>query len=162
MTRWAALPVRWRLTAAFAAAMALLISGLSGFVYARTGADLLAAVDAGLSSRAELLATNVQKHGPGLTGARPTLIESDEVFAQIATAAGRITQSSPLIAGQRLLSPGQIRQVRRPLWTERRIPGIGASCRTAPAASTHAPAASPSQTEVSTRSRSGRSSSRPW
>ena len=99
MTRWTALPIRWRLTAAFAAAMALLISGLSGFVYARTGADLLDAVDAGLRSRAELLATDVQKHGPRLTGARPTLIESDEVFAQIATAAGRITQSSPLIAG---------------------------------------------------------------
>ena len=103
MTRWATLPIRWRLTAAFAAATALLISGLSGFVYARTGADLLAAVDAGLRSRAELLATDLQKQGPGLTGARPTLIESDEVFAQIATATGRITQSSPLIAGQRLL-----------------------------------------------------------
>ena len=124
MTRWTTLPIRWRLTAAFAAAMALLISGLSGFVYARTGADLLAAVDAGLSSRAELLATDLQEQGPGLTGARPTLIESDEVFAQIATATGRITQSSPLIAGQRLLPAGQVRQVRRPLWTERRIPGI--------------------------------------
>jgi len=122
--RWTALPIRWRLTAAFAAAMALLISGLSGFVYVRTGADLLAAVDAGVSSRAELLAADVQKQGPGLTGVRPTLIESDEVFAQIATAAGRITQSSPIIAGQRLLPPGQVRQVRRPLWTERRIPGI--------------------------------------
>ena len=32
MTRWTTLPIRWRLTAAFAAAMALLISGLSGFV----------------------------------------------------------------------------------------------------------------------------------
>jgi len=51
------------------------------------------------------------------------------VFAQIATATGRITQSSPLIAGQRLLSPGQIRQVRRPLWTERRIPGIDNGAR---------------------------------
>jgi signal transduction histidine kinase len=124
MTRWTTLPIRWRLTAAFAAAMALLISGLSGFVYARTGADLLAEVDAGLRSRAELLVTDVQERGPGLTGARPTLIESDEVFAQIATATGRITQSSPLIAGQRLLPAGQVRQVRRPLWTERRIPGI--------------------------------------
>ena len=124
MTRWTTLPIRWRLTAAFAAAMALLISGLSGFVYARTGADLLAAVDAGLRSRAELLATDLQKQGPGLTGARPTLIESDEVFAQIATATGRITQSSPLIAGQRLLPAGQVRRVRGPLWTERRIPGI--------------------------------------
>jgi signal transduction histidine kinase len=104
--------------------MALLIGGLSGFVYARTGADLQAAVDAGLSSRAELLAADVQEHGPGLTGVRPTLIESDEVFAQIATATGRIIQSSPLIAGQRLLPPGQVRQVRRPLWTERAVPGI--------------------------------------
>ncbi|HEV8219168.1 MAG TPA: hypothetical protein VGQ05_02770, partial [Streptosporangiaceae bacterium] len=129
MTRWTTLPIRWRLTAAFAAVMALLISGLSGFVYVRTGADLLAAVDAGLRSRAELLAADVQEHGPGLTGARPTLIESDEVFEQIATSAGRITQSSPLIAGQRLLPPGQVRQVRRPLWTERTIPGIDNGAR---------------------------------
>ena len=105
MTRWTRLPIRWRLTAAFAAAMALLIGGLSGFVYARTGADLLAAVDAGLSSRAELLVADVQEHGPGLAGVRPTLIESDEVFAQIATAAGRIIQSSPLIARPAAAAP---------------------------------------------------------
>jgi signal transduction histidine kinase len=112
MTRWARLPIRGRLTAAFAASTAVLIAVLSVFVYERTGSDLLDAIDAGLSSRAELLASDLHR-GPAPADVEPTLIESDEVFAQIAGASGRIIQSSSIIARQRLLPAAGVRAVGR-------------------------------------------------
>jgi two-component system, OmpR family, sensor kinase len=127
MTRWARLPIRARLTAAFAASMAVVIGGLSVFVYARTGADLLDTIEAGLSSRAELLASDLQHRGPALANVEPTLIESDEVFAQIARASGGIVQSSSIIARQRLLSPAAVRAVStagKAEYVDRRLIGI--------------------------------------
>src|SRR5262245_53185238 len=94
MTGWASLPIRGRLTVAFAASMAVVIGGLGVFVYQRTGSDLLDTIDAGLRSRAELFASDIQHKGPALANVPPTLIESDEVFAQLAGASGRILQSS--------------------------------------------------------------------
>ena len=41
MTRWASLPIRGRLTVAFAASMAVVIGGLGVFVFLRTGSALL-------------------------------------------------------------------------------------------------------------------------
>lgn len=47
--RWTSLPIRGRLTVAFAAAVAAVIGGLGVFVYLRAGSDLLNTIDAGLS-----------------------------------------------------------------------------------------------------------------
>jgi hypothetical protein len=48
----------------FGGAMAVVVAGLSVFVYARTGSDLLATVDADLASRADLLAVKAKDDGP--------------------------------------------------------------------------------------------------
>src|SRR5215470_3061139 len=109
MTRWDSLPIRGRLTIAFAASMAVVIGALSVFVYLRAGRDLLDTIDAGLRSRAEVLASGLRDRGPALPDGGPVLIESDEVFAQIASASGRVLQSSPIISGQRLLPPAAVR-----------------------------------------------------
>jgi len=111
MTRWASLPIRGRLTVAFAVSMAVVIGGLSVFVYLRTGSDLLDTIDAGLRSRAELFTSDIQHGGPALANVEPTLIESDEVFAQLAAASGRILQSSSIISRQRLLPAAAVRSV---------------------------------------------------
>src|SRR5262247_1501587 len=95
MSCWTRLPIRQRLTITFAVSMAAVITGLSAFVYIRTGADLLDTVDAGLRSRAELLVTDLQHHDRAPVDVEPTLIENDEVFAQIADDTGQIIQSSP-------------------------------------------------------------------
>ncbi len=132
MTRWARLPIKGRLTAAFAASMAVVIGGLSVFVYLRTGTDLLNTIEAGLSSRAELLASDLQHRGPALANVKPTLIESDEVFAQIAGASGRIVQSSSIISRQRLLSATAVRAVSRAgkaEYADRRLIGIDNQAR---------------------------------
>jgi two-component system, OmpR family, sensor kinase len=124
MSYWARLPIRQRLTIAFAVSMAAVITGLSAFVYTRTGADLLDTVDAGLRSRAELLVTDLQHHGRAPVDVEPTLIENDEVFAQIAGAAGLIVQSSPQISRWRLLPPRVIQSLHAPRLYDRKIPGI--------------------------------------
>jgi two-component system OmpR family sensor kinase len=132
MTRRASLPIKARLTVAFAASMAVVLAGLGVFVYQRTGSDLLDTINAGLRSRAELLATDIQHRGPALANVEPTLIESDEVFAQIADASGRILQSSSIISGQRLLSAASIRSVGaagKAGYADRRLAGIDGTAR---------------------------------
>jgi len=104
--------------------MAVVITGLSAFVYVRTGADLLDTVDAGLRSRAELLVTDLQHHDRAPVNVEPTLIENDEVFAQVAGDAGLIIQSSSKISRWRLLPPRVIRSLRVPGLYDRQIPGI--------------------------------------
>jgi two-component system OmpR family sensor kinase len=127
MTRWDSLPIRGRLTIAFAATMAVVLGSLSVFGYRQTGADLLQAIDAGLSSRGELLASDLEHRGPGLVNVEPTLIESDKVFAQIADASGRVLHSSSIIAGQRMLPPAAVRAAARagePKFADRKLIGI--------------------------------------
>jgi two-component system, OmpR family, sensor kinase len=118
------LPIRQRLTITFAAAMAAVIAGLGVFVYVRTGADLLDTVDAGLRSRAELLVADLQHHDPARVNVEPTLIESDEVFAQIADASGRTIQSSSQISRWRLLPLPVVQSLHAPELYDRKIPGI--------------------------------------
>jgi two-component system OmpR family sensor kinase len=132
MTRRASLPIKARLTVAFAASMAVVLGGLGVFVYQRTGSDLLDTINAGLRSRAELLATDIQHRGPALANVQPTLIESDEVFAQIADASGRIVQSSSLISGQRLLPAAAVRSAAaagKAGYADRRLAGVDGEAR---------------------------------
>jgi signal transduction histidine kinase len=104
--------------------MAAVIAGLGAFVYVRTGADLLDTVDAGLRSRAELLVADLQHHDRALVDVEPTLIESDEVFAQIADASGRTIESSSRISRWRLLPLPVIRSLHAPELYDRKIPSI--------------------------------------
>src|SRR5690242_21482691 len=99
------LPIRTRLTFAFAAGMAFILTCVGVFVYIRMGAALLETYDAGLRSRAEVLTAEVLASGPQLPGIGASLIESDESFAQTADASGRIVQSSQIVAASPLLDP---------------------------------------------------------
>jgi signal transduction histidine kinase len=124
MTVWKRLPIRHRLTLAFATRLVMVATGLSVFVYVRTGADLLDTVDAGLRSRAELLVADLQHHGPELVNVAPTLIESDEVFAQIAGPAGRVVQSTSTVSQHPLLPARAIASLEQARYFDRKIPGV--------------------------------------
>jgi two-component system OmpR family sensor kinase len=124
MTAMTRLPIRVRLTVAFAAGMALVLVAIGVFVYVRMGDALLEANDAGLLSRAEVLVANVRASGPQLPGIGASLIESDEAFAQIADASGRIVQSSPIVAGSALLPPATIGSLQEHGFFDRHVPGI--------------------------------------
>src|SRR5499426_4099322 len=125
MTRWATLPIRYRLSITFGASVAVVVAGLSIFVYLQTASNLLATVDASLTSRAELLATNARDDRPGLVGVEPTLVDGTKVFAQIDDASGRVLRSTSSIARSRLLAPPEARSLRRATFFERTVPGIG-------------------------------------
>jgi two-component system OmpR family sensor kinase len=124
MRRWTKLPIRVRLTLMFATGMAAVLGAAGVFVYVRTGADLLDANDAGLRSRAEVLAAGIRANGPSVADVRSTLIEPDEAFAQVADASGAIEQSSPIVSDTPLLPAATIRSLSHPQLFDRRIAGI--------------------------------------
>jgi signal transduction histidine kinase len=125
MRLWARLPIRYRLTIVFGLAMAVVLGGLGVFVYAQTGSNLLATIDADLNSRAGVLASFVRDDGPFQVSVRPALVDNAEVFAQIDDAAGRVLRSTSLIGRSRLLAPAQARSLRRARLYNRTVPGIG-------------------------------------
>ena len=124
MTRWARLPIRYRLSIAFGASAAVVVAGLSIFVYMQTGSSLLATIDANLSSRAALLVSSVKDDGPAQVNVKPEPIENVEVFTQIDDASGRVLRSTPLIARSRLLTPAEARSLRRATLYDRTVPDI--------------------------------------
>ena len=105
-----------------------MVAGLSIVVYTQTAANLLGTIDAGLSSRAGVLAGNVRDDGPAQVSVEPTLIEGTKVFAQIDDASGQVLRSTARIARSRLLSPGEARSLRRATSYDRTVRGIG-TCR---------------------------------
>jgi len=122
--RWARLPIRYRLSVTFGASAAVVVAGLSIFVYTQTASALLDTIDADLNSRVDLLVANVRDDGPAHVNVRQALIENAEVVTQIDDISGRVLRSTSLIARSRLLSPGQARSLRRPTLFDRAIPGI--------------------------------------
>jgi len=124
MMRWARLPIRYRLSVTFGASAAVVVAGLSIFVYTQTASTLLDTIDTDLNSRVDLLAADVRDDGPAHVNVRQALIENAEVVAQIDDTSGRVLRSTSLIARSRLLSPGQTRSLRRPTLFDRAIPGI--------------------------------------
>jgi two-component system OmpR family sensor kinase len=89
------LPIRLRLTVAFAGVMALVLAATGGFVFLRMKSELDANVDAGLSTRASDLAALVRESPEGLdrSGARP-LTERGERIAQVLDASGGVVGSA--------------------------------------------------------------------
>jgi two-component system OmpR family sensor kinase len=125
MRRRTRLPIRVRLTLQFAIGAAAVLTAIGAFVYVRTGADLLAATDAGLRSRADVIVADVRASGPSVASVTATLIEPDEAFAQVADGrTGSILQSSPIVEGQPLLPAPVIRSLARPQLFDRRLQGI--------------------------------------
>ena len=118
------LPIRTRITAAFAAALAVVLTAVGGFVYVRTGADLLDAVDAGLRSRADVVIAEVRSSGGALPPTPSRLIESDEAFVQVASADGAIERSDAIVARTPLLPASTIRALDHAVFADRRVPGI--------------------------------------
>jgi two-component system, OmpR family, sensor kinase len=86
-----ALPIRLRLTLAFAVVMAAVLAGMSVFVYFRVGSALLASVDQALTPQAREAAGRVHEDR-GLVDAD---IGGGTTLAEFVTPAGIVTRSSP-------------------------------------------------------------------
>lgn len=100
MTVVGRLSLRLRLTLLFGAAMAVVLAGVGLFVHARLAASLLEQVDDRLDSRAGGIAAEIR------AGALPTTLPgSDEEFAQVMDADGRVLASSPGLPRPVLIGP---------------------------------------------------------
>lgn len=108
------LPIRLRLTFAFAIVMALLLGATGSFLYFRLDATLDQAIDAGLRSRAQDVAALVQQSESGLSESTIGLVERGKSFAQILDARGQVLDATPPLGRQPLLNlPQQARARQR-------------------------------------------------
>jgi signal transduction histidine kinase len=106
------LPIRWRLTAVFVVAMALILTATGLFLYFRLASSLDQAIDDGLRTRADDVAALVRQSDSGLReGGRGTLAEQDESLTQVLDQSGRVVDTTPQLGDAPLLSPTEVARV---------------------------------------------------
>jgi two-component system OmpR family sensor kinase len=104
-------PIRIRVTLAFAVVMAIVLGAVGLFLYLEMEARLNDSIDQGLRSRASEVSALVRSSPGGLGGlADSSLIEQEESFAQIVTPGGRVLGSTPQLGEQPVLSPSEIQR----------------------------------------------------
>src|SRR4051794_21050837 len=108
------LPIRVRLTIAFAAVMAAVLVAAGIFLYSQFAADLDAQIDAALRAEATDLTALVKEGGAG------AVTVSGEPLAQVYGAGGRLLASTRRGTGVRLLTPAEARRATRRPRTIRR------------------------------------------
>jgi heavy metal sensor kinase len=114
MSRLSRLPVRVRVTLAFAGVMAVVLAATGLFLLVRLGAALDATMQQGLRSRAGDVSALIREADTGLaqSGGSP-LSESSENLAQILGATGAVVDSTPAVRGRPLLDRGELRRALR-------------------------------------------------
>jgi two-component system OmpR family sensor kinase len=133
-------PIRVRLTAAFALATVVVLAGVALFVYVRLRADLDEGVNASLNTRVTAVAAAARRGDvpPAAAGGG----QPEESFAQVLALDGRLLDASGGVRGAVLSASELRRAARSAVVVERRVPGIEgtarllarpASYRTAPA-----------------------------
>jgi two-component system, OmpR family, sensor kinase len=121
------LPVRLRVTVAFALAMALVLGFTGWFLYARLGAHLANALDRELSVRGQdLVALVVEQRRPLAADQSANLVERGETYAELLDPSGRVVDSTPPLGSTSLLTADELhRALRAHLFTDRaRVPGL--------------------------------------
>ena len=117
------LPLRLRVTLAFAACMAILLSALGAFVYVRVASDLTNAIDLDLRSRAQVLIGAVHARDPSLVReSHGSLIDPDEAFAQVLASDGAIVDASRGASGAPLIPSARLRSVTAPTFVTVPVP----------------------------------------
>lgn len=108
------LPIRLRVAAAFAAAMALVLAATGAFLYSRLGADMDRALDRDLRLRAQDLSIVVSDPGNSLAAESSSrLIEPGESFAQLLDPAGHVLDETRQLGTSSLLGGREAAAARR-------------------------------------------------
>jgi two-component system OmpR family sensor kinase len=106
------LPIRIRLTLAFAVAMAIVLAATGLFLYFRLESALDRTIDQGLQARAADVAALVEQADTGLREGG-NLRGQDNGFAQVVGSHGAVVDSTPGLADQPLLSGSELERARR-------------------------------------------------
>jgi two-component system OmpR family sensor kinase len=105
------LPIRWRLTLAFALASTIVLAAVGVFLYARLSVDLDNTIESDLRMRADHLHELInQQQLTELPTTQAEELESDETIAQILTPTGGVVAANAY-PDVRLLTPEQLRTV---------------------------------------------------
>jgi heavy metal sensor kinase len=120
-------PIRLRVAAAFALAMAVVLAGTGWFLYARLSSHLELALDRELRLRAQDLAALVREPDGSLAadgGAH--LVERGESYAQLIDANGNVVDATQPLGRVPLLSTRELRSTRREtlVGDRRSVPGL--------------------------------------
>src|SRR5581483_2553881 len=99
------LPIRLRLTLAFALGMAGILAGLGAFLYLRLGSELLRAIDLGLRSRAQVVAAGIDRQNVNFGDEPGALVSPTDSFAQVLDHSGRLLESTDAISTGRCSQP---------------------------------------------------------
>jgi two-component system OmpR family sensor kinase len=111
------LPIRLRLTLAFAGVLAAMLGAAGVVIYTEVSRDLDDAIDAELRPRVADMAALLAEERE----ARAALAEGGERLAQVYTAGGRVIASTSGLPGGRLLTVAEVRRAARaPLEVDRR------------------------------------------
>jgi two-component system OmpR family sensor kinase len=110
------LPIRLRVTLAFALGMAVVLFVVGLLIYVRYTAELNSSIDNGLRSRAGDVATLLRESDPGDSA----LPRREETFAQVLTPSGRVVHSTGKPGGGSVLAPADLRRAAEaPTFVER-------------------------------------------
>jgi two-component system OmpR family sensor kinase len=121
------LPLRWRLTLAFAVGMVVVLTTVGAFVLVRLRADLTESIDEGLTAQAELVASAVDRGVP-LEG-RGALVDPDDALAQVLDESGQVVAASSELSSTPFLTRSQLEAVAGPTSSEANIPGLDVPVR---------------------------------
>jgi signal transduction histidine kinase len=121
------LPIRVRLTAAFALATLLVLVGAGLFIYLRLRADLDEGVDANLHTRAAAVVAAAR--GPRFPSAGAGGGQPEESFTAVLGPGGRVLDETPGVREQVLSADELRRAMRGPVMFERPIAGLEGTTR---------------------------------
>ena len=106
------LPIRLRLTLAFAVVMAVVLTATGLFLYLRFRSELDKTINQGLITRTNDVASLIRQSDGGPDGDSNLLSRQDEGFAQVLTLTGRVLDSTPSVSGPSLLDRAQLAAAR--------------------------------------------------
>jgi signal transduction histidine kinase len=126
------LPIRVKVTAAFALALAAVLAGSGLYLYSRLSSHLALALDRDLRLRAQDVAALVaQPHGSLARVGGGRFVERGESYAQLLSPRGRVLDATVPLARSPLLSPPQLRAALRASFylDEPAVPGLNEGSR---------------------------------
>ncbi len=126
------LPIRLRVSAAFALAMAVVLAASGLFLYLRLGSHLALALDRELRLRAQDLTALVMQPDVSLSGTSGSrFVERGESYAQLIATDGRVLEATRPLGARPLLTGPELRAaLRAPTFVEKRsVPGLNEPSR---------------------------------
>jgi two-component system OmpR family sensor kinase len=127
------LPVRLRLTAAFALGMALVFAATGAFLYQRLGASLDEGIDEGLRARAAEVTPAVMQGDTTLAESPGAgVVDNDERFAQVVDLRGRLVDGTRQVGDRSVVGRSALARIagRGSTWLEiEAVPGIAGRAR---------------------------------